>query len=222
MGMRAAMIAGVSSGIGGLALFLVLHALWTLPIWFIAPIGLVIAIPGGLAIGWAYAELLPSMPAGLLLRTVVVTGIVVAVLAPAFVLAELRDPLFDVTDGAAVLARPLSFAVLIFLAELLATAAAMGAVIGWLIGRTRRATAATAVAALAFALGPGHNIPLIGGTPGIAMEASIMIPVIVLTAAILVLVHRYVPGTGNGEAAKVHPGAPIVEHAPEERPRGVF
>jgi hypothetical protein len=125
------------------------------------------------------------------------------------VLAEMRDPLFNVTDEAAVLARPLSSAALIFLAELLVTAAAMGGIAGWLIGRTRRAAAAMAVAALALALGPGHNIPLIGGTPGIAMEVKIMIPALALTAAVLVSVHRLcqakIPGPGSGSVAVQKP-----------------
>lgn len=132
----------------------------------------------------------------------------VAVLTPAFVLAELRDPLFDVTDETAVLSRPLSLAVLIFLAELLATAAATGGVLGWVIGRTRRAAAATAVAAFALALGPGHNIPLIGGTPGISVEAKIMIPVIVLAAAVLVSVHRGLKIRAARLAASVHSPPP--------------
>lgn len=190
------MVAGACSAVAGLTLFLILHALWILPIWFIVPIGLAIAVPGGFAIGWAYVELLPGLPRGLILRTIVVVGLVFAFLTPAFVLAEMRDPLFDVTDRTAVLSKPLSFAVWIFLTELLATAAAMGGILGWMIGRTRRAAAATALAGFAFALGPGHNIPLIGGTSGIVLEAKIMTPVIVLTATVLVAAHRYVERAG--------------------------
>jgi hypothetical protein len=197
--MRAAMIAGVCSGVSGLVLFLILHAAWIMPIWFITPIGSIIAIAGGIAIGWAYFELLPSMPAGAILRTIVVTSLIVAVLTPAFVLAELRDPLFNVTEESAVLAKPLSFAVLIFLAELLVTATLVGGLIGWLIRRTRRAAAAVAVAAFAFALGPGHNIPLIGGTPGIGMEVRIMIPVMVLVAAVLVSAHGFLAGRPSAQ-----------------------
>jgi hypothetical protein len=191
------MVAGFASGIGGLLLFLALHALWIVPIWFVAPMGLAIAILAGLALGWAYAELLPRMPTTLLFRTVLLITIVIVVLAPAFVLAEIRDPLFEIAGESAVLAKPLSVAVLIFLAELLATSTVMGGIVGWLIGRTRRAAAAMAVAAFAVALGPGHNIPLIGGTGGVSMEVRIMLPVIVLTAATLVLVHHGLQGAGE-------------------------
>ena len=214
---REAVVAGVASGIGGLLLFLVLHALWIMPIWFVAPMGLAVAVLGGIAIGWAYAELVPRMPAALLLRAVVVTSIVVLVLAPAFVLAEMRDPLFDIVDESAVLAKPLSFAVLIFLAELLATATVMGGMIGWVIGRTRRSATAMAVAAFVFALGPGHNIPLIGGTRGISMELRIMLPVIGLTAATLVVVHHWLEGKREGPLrnAPLHPiSSPRTEHDP--------
>ncbi|OGO33266.1 MAG: hypothetical protein A2Z16_17650 [Chloroflexi bacterium RBG_16_54_18] len=55
---NAALIAGVSARIAGLLAFLVVHHLWIRPIWFILPVGLVIADGGGLAVGWAYGELL--------------------------------------------------------------------------------------------------------------------------------------------------------------------
>ena len=42
----AAYIAGAVAGIAGLLAFLVLHALWIVPIWFILPVGLLVA--GGL------------------------------------------------------------------------------------------------------------------------------------------------------------------------------
>jgi hypothetical protein len=58
----AAPIAGVLAGIAGLLAFLVLHALWIVPIWFILPVGLLVAGGGGLAVGWAYAELRYRLP----------------------------------------------------------------------------------------------------------------------------------------------------------------
>ncbi len=58
----AVMIAGVLAGVAGLLVFLVLHALWIVPIWFILPAGMVVAAGGGLAIGWAYAELRQRLP----------------------------------------------------------------------------------------------------------------------------------------------------------------
>src|SRR5262245_58037909 len=39
-----------------------------------------------------------------------------------------------------------------------------GGLVGWWLGRTWRAAVATAVTGFVFVLGPGHNIPFIGGT----------------------------------------------------------
>lgn len=57
--LRSSLIAGVFSGIAGLATFMTIHALWIVPIWFVAPIGLVIAMAGGVAVAWAFHELRP-------------------------------------------------------------------------------------------------------------------------------------------------------------------
>jgi hypothetical protein len=45
---------------------------------------------------------------------------------------------------------------------------------------------ATAVTGFAFALGPGHNIPLSGGTPAVGKELAIMMAIIVVSALVLV------------------------------------
>jgi hypothetical protein len=45
---------------------------------------------------------------------------------------------------------------------------------------------ATAVAGLVVALGPGNNIPFVGGTPGVGKEVAIMTTVIVAAALVLV------------------------------------
>ena len=46
--------------------------------------------------------------------------------------------------------------------------------------------AATALAGLIFALGPGHNIPFIGSTPGVPLELAIMGIVILVSSFVLV------------------------------------
>jgi hypothetical protein len=63
-----------------------------------------------------------------------------------------------------------------FVGELLATATIVGGLIGRWLGHTRRPALATGVAGFVFALGPGHNIPLIGGTPGVGKELAIRPP----------------------------------------------
>ncbi len=186
----ATFIAGIVAGIAGLLVFLALHALWIVPIWFILPVGLVIAGGGGLAVGWAYAELrwrLPRRP----WTALAVVGLIAVILLPAFVLAELQAPVFTVTPAGPVQTVPTWLIVARFVGELLATATIVGGLVGGLLGRTRRAAVATAVAGFVFALGPGHNIPFIGGTSGLGKELTLMAAVIVVSALVLVELHAW-------------------------------
>ena len=186
----AAYIAGIVAGIAGLLVFLALHALWIVPIWFILPVGQIFAGGGGLAVGWAYAELfqrLPKRP----WRVLAMVGLISATLLPAVVLAELRAPVFTVTPTGPVQTVATPIIVARFCGDLLATATIVGGLAGWWLGRTRRAALATAVAGFVFALGPGHNIPLIGGTPGVGKEFAIMTVVIGISALVLVEGHAW-------------------------------
>ncbi len=185
-----ALIAGASAGITGLLAFLALHALWIVPIWFILPVGLLLAGSGGLAVGWAYAELksrLPRRP----WTALAVVGMIALILLPAVVLAELHGPVFSVTPAGPVQTVATSVIVTRFVGELLATATIVGGLAGWWLGHTRRAALATGVAGFVFALGPGHNIPLIGGTPGVGKELAIMTAVTFVSALVLVEGHAW-------------------------------
>jgi hypothetical protein len=187
---RAALISGALSGITGLLVFLVIHAVWIMPIWFIFPIGLVLASIGGLAVGWAYSELrnrLPRHP----FTVPVFVAMVIIVLLPGTLLAEVRTPMFTFTPTGPMFQMDVPTAILIFLVELLLTAAFMGGALGWLIGRTARAAYRMALAGFIFALGPGHNIPFIGGTGGVFMEWAIMGAVIIASAVVLVEGHAW-------------------------------
>ena len=180
-----AFIAGVVAGIAGLLAFLVLHALWIVPIWSILPVGLVVAGGGGLAVGWAYAELRHRLP-GRPWTALAVVGVIGVILVPAFVLAELQAPVFTVTPAGPVQTVATSLIVARFVGDLLATATLVGGLVGGWLGRTRRAALATGVAGLVFALGPGHNIPFLGGTPGVGKELAIMTAVTLVSALVLV------------------------------------
>ena len=84
--MNAALIAGLLSGVAGLLVFLTIHHFWIKPIWFILPVGLLIAGLGGLVVGWSYAEIqggLPPRPWTALAMFVVIS----ATLIPAILLA---------------------------------------------------------------------------------------------------------------------------------------
>ncbi len=182
---RASLIAGVLAGTAGLLVFLVLHHLWITPIWFILPLGLVIAVIGGLAVGWAYGELLPGLPARpwTIFAWVALIGLT---LAPSIVLAQLRPPLFTGTGMNVTAVVSVAQAAVIFVRDLLLPATVIGGLGGWLIGRTRRAAFATALAGFVFALGPGHNVPFLGNTPATGKGIALLI-VIVLAASIVLV-----------------------------------
>jgi hypothetical protein len=178
------LVAGACAGIAGLFTFLLIHHFWIQPIWFITPIGLLIAGVGGLAVGWSYAEIHTSLPPRPW-TFLAVTAIIMIILTPSIVLAQLRLPLVDPATlsvpsqaGARVAAH--------FAVELVLTAVLMGAVIGWFLGHTRQAAIATAVAGLAYALGPGHNIPLLGSTPTVGKGIILLLAITVVSAFVLV------------------------------------
>ena len=82
-----------------------------------------------------------------------------------------------------------------FVLDLVLMAGVVGALIGWFVGRTRQAVAAMALAGVAFALGPGHNIPFF---VGVGLEAAakmlwIMAAVIIASGFTMgVIVYRHV------------------------------
>lgn len=183
------MRAGVLAAMAGFATFLLLHHLWIVPIWFIAPVGALVAATGGAVVGAAYEELLPHLPPRpwTAIAVIVLIGVV---LLPAFVIAELRGPIFVMEeDGGGTFLVPGAVALADVVLGLLGSATIVGGGVGWLIARSRRAAGTTALAAFAFALGPGHNIPLLGGTPAVTKELVILGGVVAVAAVVLVEGH---------------------------------
>ncbi|MBX7237106.1 MAG: hypothetical protein K1X65_22170 [Caldilineales bacterium] len=183
--MNPSLIAGLLSSLAGLLVFLTIHHFWIRPIWFILPPGLVIAALGGLAVGWAYAEIkagLPPRP----WTALAVMALVGATLTPAIVLAQLRPPPLNISTGAIIDGSNgwIVFARVVL--ELLLTAAAVGGLAGWWLGRTPRAALAMALAGLIFAIGPGHNIPLLGNTPVVGKGIILLVVIIIVSAIVLV------------------------------------
>jgi len=182
--MRESLIAGAISGVAGLLVFLTIHHIWIRPIWFILPVGLVIAALGGLAVGWSYAEIkagLPSRP----WTALAVFVLVAATLTPAILLAQLRPPPLDISTGA-ILNGTVTSVIARFVLELLLTASIVGGLAGWWLGHTRQAVFATALAGFIFALGPGHNIPFLGNTPGVGKGVILLALIIFVSALVLV------------------------------------
>jgi hypothetical protein len=184
-----ALVAGVLAGLAGLLAFLVAHHLWIRPIWFILPLGLLVAAGGGLLAGWAYAELRPRLPRQPW-TSLAWAALVGLPLLPAVALAELRPPVFVEAAGGAVLTVSVARVLFIFLVELLLAAAVVGALTGWLVGRTRRAALAMALAGLVFALGPGHNVPFLGSTAAAGKGLALLALVVVVAAVVQVEAHR--------------------------------
>lgn len=182
--MNASLIAGLISGVAGLLVFLVIHHFWIRPIWFILPLGLIVAGLGGLAVGWSYFEIragLPPRP----WTALAVFALVGAMLAPAVVLAQLRPPPLDIGTGTLLRGTTAGVAAR-FVLELLLTAALMGGLAGWWLGNTRRAALSTALAGFVFALGPGHNIPFLGSTPGVGKGIILLVAILFVSAIVLV------------------------------------
>jgi hypothetical protein len=188
--MNTAFIAGILAGLTGLLVFLTVHHFWITPIWFILPIGLVLAAAGGLAIGWSYGELLPHLPPRPW-ATLAVIALIGVILLPAIIMAEISPPMFTMADGEAKLAVSVRQATVTFILELLVTATLTGGLAGWLIGRTGRAALATSLAGFVFALGPGHNIPFIGNMGGTGKGLAILAAIIIPAALVLVESHAF-------------------------------
>lgn len=183
--MNVALIAGALAGVVGLLVFLTIHHFWIKPIWFIAPPGLVIAALGGLAVGWAYAEIQSALPPRPW-TAFAVFAIVAATLTPAILLAQLRPPPLDISTGAIIDGSSTGVVIARVVIELMLTATLVGALMGWLLVHTPQAAIAMALASLVFAIGPGHNIPLLGNTPVVGKGIFLLVAIIATSAIVLV------------------------------------
>ncbi|HEX7173014.1 MAG TPA: hypothetical protein VF365_10450 [Candidatus Limnocylindria bacterium] len=181
--------AGVVAGLAGFVAFLMVHDLWIAPIWFIAPVGAVMAGIGGGVVGAAYAELLPGLPRRPWTSLVVAAGVGI-ILLPSIVIAAVQEPIYAMGssgEGTLLVAGPQAAVEFVF--GLLLTATLAGAGVGWIVTRRRSAARWTALAGFAFAAGPGHNIPLLGGTPAVGKELAILALVVGIASIVLVEGH---------------------------------
>ena len=160
----AALAAGALAGIAGFAVFLAVHAVWIVPIWFIAPAGVLIAAVTGLCVGWAYDVHRGLLATSIPLRVVTLFAAAALVLLPAEPIALLIAPV-DLMSRSMDASRGVTALALFFV-----IATGVGAAGGALVGRSRRAAGVTALAAFGLALGIGHNAPLFGyGWPAIKL-----------------------------------------------------
>jgi hypothetical protein len=115
-----------------------------------------------------------------------VFGLVGATLVPGLVLAQMRPPPLDIATGAIIDGSSVPAVIARFAIELLLTASLVGGLAGWWLVHTPRAAAATALAGFVFALGPGHNIPFLGNTPGAGKGILLLAAIILVSAVVLV------------------------------------
>ena len=184
------LVACLTAGFVGFLTFLVVHHFWIEPIWYITLPGLFFAALGGLAVGWSYGEirrvvtpLSNSQPEHW--HSLVVLLSAVIILSPSALLAQLRSSLLDSSSGTLTIADPRR-AVAHFVIELLLTSTLTGSVLGWLLTHTFRASFATGLAGFVFALGPGHNIPFLGNTPGAGKGLVLLLIVVSVSSIALV------------------------------------
>jgi hypothetical protein len=196
---RAALLAGAVAGTAGFGAFLLLHAIWIVPIWSILPAE-VWAVLGGVCVGWAYdvhRVRLPRRPAG---RVAVVFASASLVLTPGLLLLPLQPPRPDAPTNSIVTLVVGAIAGLLLLASPL-----IAATIGGLLGRSARAAIATGLAAFTFLSGLGHNIPVFGfGWRGVKMW-TIMLTVTAIASVTLVVVEAWTsawlrPNAGSSQA----------------------
>jgi hypothetical protein len=162
-GREVALRAGAAAGLAGFAVFLILHAVLIVPIWHVAPIGALLAAVGGGAVALACTEVLRGVRRGWILALAVFAATWLA-LAPGLVLGELGIRAGQV----AALEGTLGF---------LGPIVGLAALAGGMATRTRRGTGTCAGAAFLLAVGPGHNIPFLAGTPAVATELAMLVAV---------------------------------------------
>ena len=173
--------AGGIAGIAGLITFLVVHHFTISPIWFIFPVGALMAAAGGAAVGWAFELMQPRLPASLLLASLVFALLLTLTQVPGFLLSSRREPILDMETATFLPGRGREAAGR-FVLDLFLTAGLVGGLLGWWLGGTPAAALRMAVAALAYSVGPGHNIPFFAGTSGCGKMWAIMLLVILASA----------------------------------------
>jgi hypothetical protein len=93
-----------------------------------------------------------------------------------------HGPLFDLKTGRIPEGEQATVMVH-FAFELVLTAGIAGALAGYTLRRTRGAALSTAVAGIAWAFGPGHNIPMFGTNPA-AFKGHAIVLLVALVACI--------------------------------------
>lgn len=152
-------LAGALAGLAGFLAFLLIHQALIVPIWFIAPLGAVVAVLAGVLVAWAFEALRPRLPRNTWLAVLAFTALLTLTQVAAYFASSVQEPIATMVFRNQALPGRLGTILTRFAIDLFLTSAIAGALAGWLIGRSTPAAGRMALAALGFAIGPGHNTP---------------------------------------------------------------
>lgn len=152
-------LAGALAGLAGFVAFLLIHQALIVPIWFIAPFGAVVAALAGLLVAWAFEALRPRLPQNIWLAVLAFVALLTLTQVAAYFASSVQEPIANMVFRNRALPGRLGTILTRFAIDLFVTSAIVGGLAGWLVGRSRQAAGRMALAALGFALGPGHNTP---------------------------------------------------------------
>ncbi|MBX3004266.1 MAG: hypothetical protein KF821_00370 [Anaerolineales bacterium] len=179
-------LAGVLAGLAGFTAFLFIHQALIRPIWFIAPFGAVVAALAGLLVAWAYDALRPRLPQNTWLAVAAFVALLTLTQLTSYAVSSVQHPIIDYLWGSNRVVPGFEGIVYSrFAIDLFLTSAVAGALAGWLVGRSRQAAGRMALAALGFAIGPGHNTPFFAGVASSAGTLWALILGAIVTAAVV-------------------------------------
>ena len=177
---------GLISGLTGLVVFLVMHAIWITPIWFISIIGIIVSAGGGIVTARCY-ERSTRLRIWRPFSSLYVFSLVGITLLPCVLLIQMVPPLLEAENGEVVHPVNMPWVVSGFFLLLLIPAAT----VGWLVGRFLTGSNSSAVLyssmGLLVALGPGHNLPLFGDATGEQLFKALMLTFTPMAAAAVVM-----------------------------------
>lgn len=184
-------VAGAIAGGAALVVFVVVHAIWIVPIWGMLSMIPIASLVGALA-AWAFDEIsarggvLPAPFDGLAF-----SAILLSTLAPTVVFGMFAGPvdMNDISVPAVVIP--------------LVLAAPAGAAIGMALGGSERAALALGLAALALAITIGHNLPFFPiGAPSWEKAFALVVGVELSAGVAFSLTRVLMSAGGMGEIAR--------------------
>lgn len=183
--------AGMFAGITGLVVFLTIHHFTITPIWFILPVGLILSMVGGAAVGWAFAEMRSHLVSNAIWSALILAMLLSLTQVPGFLIGQRFGPVIDIQNET-ILQGMTAEIIRRFAFDLIFMAGMVGALLGWFVGRTQRAALSMAIAGIAFAIGPGHNIPFFVGIGLTAASKMLLImAAVILTSSLALGISAY-------------------------------